>query len=99
MIERTLIWLVFVLVVLGVCWLKPNAARIFVGGFFILMGIGFHIVLVLADPHAYDGYSAEALLPLYRWGFRTIVMHIPLLFALAAGGFEIATGLFILGKR
>ena len=99
MVERLLIWLIVVLVLLGVCWRTPNAARIVLGCFFILMGLGFHIVLVLADPHAYDGYRTTALLPLYRWVFATIVTRLPLLVALVAGGFEIAVGLLMLGKH
>jgi hypothetical protein len=32
--EQLVIWLVFVLVVLACCWLRPNATRIFLGLFF-----------------------------------------------------------------
>jgi hypothetical protein len=63
------------------------------------MGIGFHVVLILRDPHSYDGFSTSALIPLYRWGFREIVMRSPLAFALAAAAFEIAVELLMLGKR
>jgi hypothetical protein len=96
--EQFIIWLVFVLVVLACCWVKPNAARLFLGLFFIVMGIGFHIVLIVRNPHGYDGFSTSALLPLYRWAFRAIVMPYPLAFALAAAAFEIAVGLLLLGK-
>jgi hypothetical protein len=96
--EQLVIWLVFVLVVLVCCWLKPNAARIFLGLFFIVMGIGFHLILILRDPHGYDGFSTGALLPLYRWAFRAIVMSYPLAFALAAAAFEISVGLLMLSK-
>jgi hypothetical protein len=97
--ERLIIWLVFVLVVLAFCWVKPNAARIFLGFFFIVMGIGFHVVLILLNPHGYDGFSTSAFLPLYRWGFRAIVMPYPLAFALVAAAFEITVGLLMLSKR
>jgi hypothetical protein len=96
--EQLIIWLVFVLVVLACCWLRPNATRIFLGFFFILMGIGFHLVLILRDPHGYDGFSASALLPLYRWAFRAIVMPYPLAFAIVAAAFEIAVALLMLSK-
>ena len=96
--EAVIIWLVFVLVVLACCWLRPNATRIFLGLFFIVMGIGFHLVLILGDPHGYDGFSASALLPLYRWGFRAIVMPYPLAFAFVAAAFEIAVALLMLSK-
>jgi hypothetical protein len=97
--EAVIIWLAFVLVVLVCCWFKPNATRILMGFFFIVMGIGFHLVLILRDPHGYDGFSASALLPLYRWAFRTLVMPYPLAFAFAAAAFEIAVGLLMLSKE
>jgi hypothetical protein len=97
--EQLIIWLLFVLVVLAFCWFKPNAARIFLGFFFIVMGIGFHLALILLNPHGYDGFSTSALLPLYRWAFREIVMLYPLAFALVATAFEIAVALLMLGKR
>jgi hypothetical protein len=96
--EQTVIWLVFVLVVLGCCWVKPNATRIFLGFFFIAMGIGFHLILIIRDPHGYDGFSTNALVPLYRWAFRAIVMPYPLAFAFATATFEIAVALLMLSK-
>jgi hypothetical protein len=97
--ERLIIWLVFVLVVLAFCRFKPNGARIFLGLFFIVMGIGFHVVLIVRDPHGYDGFSTSAFIPLYRWGFRELVMRAPLAFAFAAAAFEIAVALLMLSKR
>jgi hypothetical protein len=61
-------------------------------------GIGFHLVLIVRNPHGYDGFSTSALLPLYRWAFRAIFTPYPLTFALAAAAFEIAIGLLLLGK-
>ena len=96
--EQFIIWLVFVVLVLACCWVKPNATRIFLGLFFITMGIGFHLVLIMRDPHGYDGFSASALLPLYRWAFREIVMPYPLAFALLAAAVEIGVALLMLSK-
>jgi hypothetical protein len=96
--EQLVTWLVFVLMVIACCWLKPNAARIFLGFFFIAMGIGFHLILIIRDSHGYDGFGTTALLPLYRWAFRAFVMPYPLVFALVAAAFEIMVGLLILSK-
>lgn len=96
--ERLMIWLGFVLVVFAWCWFKPNGARIFLGFFFIVMGIGFHLILIMRDPYGYDGFSTTAFLPLYRWAFRTLIMPHPLAFALVAAAFEIAVGLLLLSK-
>jgi hypothetical protein len=98
MMEQMLIWLAFVLVVLAAAWFRPNATRLFLGFFFIVMGIGFHLILILSNPHGYDGFSASAYLPLYRWIFRELVMPYPLLWAIVAATFEIALGLLMLGK-
>jgi hypothetical protein len=96
--ERTIIWLGFVLMVLAFCWFKPNPTRIFLGFFFIVMGLGFHVVNILLNPHGYDGFSTSAFLPLYRWGFREIVMLYPLAFAFLAAAFEITIALLMLSK-
>jgi hypothetical protein len=66
---------------------------------FIVMGIVFHVVLIVRDPHGYDGFSITALLSLYRWAFREIIMRSPLAFALAAAAFEIAVALLMLSNR
>ena len=94
-----MVWTVFVILVLAGCWLKPNATRIFLGGFFIVMALGFHLVLVLINPRVYDGFATTALLPFYRWIFRTLVMPQPLFFALLAAAFEITIALLILHKQ
>ncbi len=98
MVERIVVWGMFVLVVLVAAWAKPHATRIFLGFFFMVMAVGFHIVLVLRDPHAYDGYAVTALLPVYRWIFRTVVMPHALVFAVAAAAFEITVALLMLSK-
>ncbi len=98
MLERTLIWLAFVLVVLALCWWKPNAARIFMGLFFIVMAVGVHIVLVLTAPATYLEWGSSALLAPYRWLFNTVVAWNPILFGLFAATFEITVALLMLSK-
>jgi hypothetical protein len=98
MLERTLIWLAFVLVVLALCWWKPNAARIFMGVFFIVMAVGVHIVLVLTAPATYLEWGSSALLAPYRWLFNTVVAWNPILFGLCAATFEITIALLMLSK-
>ena len=88
MLERTLIWLGFVLVVLVFCWWRPNATRIFMGFFFIVMAIGVHVVLVLAAPTVYLAWGQSALLAPYRWLFSTVVAWNPVVFGLLAATFE-----------
>ena len=98
MLERTLIWLGFVLVVLVFCWWRPNATRIFMGFFFIVMAIGVHVVLVLTAPTVYLEWGQAALLAPYRWLFSTVVAWNPVVFGLLAATFEIAVALLMLAK-
>lgn len=98
MVER-MVWAgVFNLAVLGLCLWKPNAGRIFLGLFFIVMAIGVHIVLVLTAPALYLGFADTALLPLYRWGFDTVVAWNPVLFGLCAALFELTLAFLMLSK-
>lgn len=99
MLEPLLIWSGFVLLVLAGCRLWPNATRIFLGCFFMVMAIGFHLVLVWLDPHTYDGFATTALLPLYRWLFRELVSRYPLFFALFAAALELTIALLMLNRR
>lgn len=54
------------LVVAMFCLLRPQAARLFVGGFFGVMGLVVHGLLVITDPEGYVGFAEQALLPFYR---------------------------------
>ena len=97
MLQRLLVWLIFVVLVVVWCAVRPNAARMFVGGFFVVMGLGFHLIQVLLNPHAYDGFAANALLGVYRWAFATLVLPQPLVFAVLAAAGEVLLGLMMLG--
>lgn len=47
-----LIWGAFTVAVAGLCYWKPQAARIFVGLFFAVMGLGIHGGFIATDPRA-----------------------------------------------
>jgi hypothetical protein len=89
---------VFVLVVIILCLIKPNAGRIFLGLFFLLMAIGVNGSFTFGDPQAYVEYASGALIPLYRDIALTIVELNPVLFGLLLMAFEITMGLLILHK-
>jgi hypothetical protein len=56
MINPFTIWLTFVLLAFIGCLFKPNAARVFIGFFFIVMAIGIHIITVIVNQVLYrDG--------------------------------------------
>ena len=90
---------IFVLAVVVLCLAKPNAGRIFLGLFFLVMAIGVNVVMVLTNPQSYVEYGSGALIPLYRELTLNIIALSPALFGLLLAVFEIAMGLLILSKQ
>ena len=66
MLTRVVVWSIFVLTVAVFCLLRPQAARLFVGGFFGVMGLVVHGLLVITNPEGYVRFAEHALLPFYR---------------------------------
>jgi hypothetical protein len=89
---------VFVLAVVILCLVKPNAGRIFLGLFFLVMAIGVNGSFTFTNPQGYVEYASGALIPLYRDIALTIVKLNPVLFGLLLMVFEIAMGLLLLHK-
>ena len=90
---------IFVLAILTLCLLKPNAGRIFLGIFFLVMAFGVNGSFTFTNPHAYLDYAAGALIPFYRDVALSIVAINPVLFGILLMAFEIAMGLFLLHKQ
>jgi hypothetical protein len=90
---------VFVLAVVILCFIKPNAGRIFLGIFFLVMAIGVNGSFTFTKPQAYVEYASGALIPIYRDIALTIVQLNPMLFGLLLMVFEIVMGLLILHKQ
>ena len=89
---------VFVLAVMILCLIKPNAGRIFLGLFYLVMAIGVNGSFTFTNPQAYVEYASGALIPLYRDIALTIVELNPVLFGLLLMVFEIGMGLLLLHK-
>jgi hypothetical protein len=96
--QQLIVWAVFCLLVLVLCLLRPNAGRIFLGIFFLVMAIGVNVVTVFVDPNSYIGLGADSYIPLYRWVFIDLVALAPPLFVLPVAAFEIAIGLLTLSR-
>jgi hypothetical protein len=90
---------VFVLAVVVLCLIKPNAGRVFLGLFFLVMAIGVNGSFTFTDPQGYVEYASGALIPLYRDIALTVVEVNPVLFGLLLMAFEIAMGLLLLHKQ
>jgi len=88
----------FILAVVILCFTKPNAGRIFLGIFFLVMAIGVNGWFTFTNPQVYIDYISDALIPIYRDIALTIVELNPVLFALLLMAFEITMGLLLLSK-
>ena len=88
----------FILAVVILCLIKPNAGRIFLGLFFLVMAIGINGSFTFTNPQAYVEYASGALNPLYRDIALTFVKLNPVLFGLLLMAIEIAMGLLLLHK-
>ena len=96
--QQLVIWAGFCLLVLLLCLYRPNAGRIFVGLFFLIMAIGVNVIMVFVDPNSYIGLGADSFIPLYRWVFTNLVALAPALFVLPVAAFEISIGLLMLSR-
>lgn len=87
------------LLVLILCVLRPNAGRIFLGHFFLVMAIGVNVVLVFVAPDQFVALGTnDAIIPLYRWFFENVAALAPPLFGLLAAAYEVAIALLMLSK-
>lgn len=90
---------VFMLAVLVLCLVRPNAGRIFLGIFFLVMAIGVNVVLVVIAPDQFVALGTEEpLVPLYRWFFENVVALAPPFFGLLAAAYEITIALLMLSR-
>ena len=83
--------------VLILCVLRPNAGRLFLGFFFMVMAIGVNVVLVVIAPDLFVGLGTnDAIVPLYRWFFENVVALAPPFFGLLAAAYEMIIALLML---
>lgn len=95
--EQLIPWLIFCVAVSVLCLVRPHAARIFVGIFFIVMGVGVNLVLSFVAPEQFVQLGAGApLIPLYGWFFENVVAPAPQVIGILAAAGETAVGLLIL---
>jgi len=99
MITPFMVYLIFVLLVLILCLVKPNAGRIFIGVFFLIMAIGINVVTVIVAPSSYIEMGKNAIIPFYRWVFLNIIALNPALFVLPIAAFQITVALMMLNKK
>ncbi|WP_139003363.1 hypothetical protein [Arthrobacter crystallopoietes] len=97
--EQLIPWLIFCLAVLAFCLLRPNAARIFIGIFFIIMAVAVNALLSVLAPEQFVRLGADApLIPFYAWFFEHVVALAPQVVGILAAAGETAVGLLILAS-
>lgn len=89
----------FVLAVVALCFFKPNAGRIFLGFFFLVMALGVNGSFTFGSPQAYVEYANGTLIPFYRQLAVQVVQISPVIFGLLLMVFEICMGLLLLHKK
>lgn len=88
---------VFSLLVLAFCLVRPNAGRIFLGLFFLVMAIGLNVVLVLVAPEQFVALGTDApLTSTYPWLFENVVALAPPVFGLLVAAYEVTIALMML---
>lgn len=97
--DEKIIWSIgFVLGVVVLSVLKPNAGRIFLGIFYLIMAIGVNAINAFTNPHSTVQMGEESLIPIYRSFFSDVVSAAPALFILIVALFQISFGMMILHK-
>ena len=91
-------WLFVATVILVGALLRPHGTRVFLGLFFIAMGLGVNLTLTLTDPQSFVGLGSHSFLPPYRWVFENLVARNPVLMVAPVIAYEVAIGALMLGK-
>jgi len=90
---------IFIIAVVVFCFIKPNAGRIFLGFFFLVMALGVNGSFTFSNPQAYLDYANGALIPLYRTIAVSVISVSPFLFGILLMAFEITMGFLLLHKQ
>lgn len=98
MVGPTIAGIVFSLLVIALSLIRPNAGRIFLGIFFVAMGLGVNLVFLLTDPQYVVAYGQGAWLPAYRTLTNSVVALNPAGFVILLILFEVFMGLCLLSK-
>jgi hypothetical protein len=97
-VEPLIITTIFYLAVITLCVLWPNAGRIFIGIFFLLMAFGVHGYFILANPQGYLNFADGFALGIYRDVAAAVVDVSPVGFGILMLLFEATVGLLILSR-
>lgn len=98
--DEKIIWSIgFISIVIILCIVKPNAGRIFLGIFYLIMALGVNLVNALTNPQSTVEMGKASLLDFYKVIFSEIVAKAPVFFILLIALFQVSMGLLILNKH
>ena len=92
------IWGAFTVAVAAFCVWRPQPARIFVGLFFGVMGLGVHGAFIATNPDMYVDFAADAPWGIYRDLGTSLTEPNPLAFGIFMLIFETVTAALILSR-
>ena len=90
---------IFVLGVVILCFFKPKIGRIFLGFFYIFLGIIVHGIFIIKNPESYINFGNSASIQLYRELTTHLIALNPVVFGFLLMVFEVIMGLLILNKN
>jgi hypothetical protein len=93
-----IVGILYSLLVIILCFFKPNAGRIFLGIFFLAMGLGVNLPFLLTIPSFIVDYGRGAWVPLFRTLTENIIALNPVVFGVLLILFEVIMGIFLLSK-
>jgi hypothetical protein len=91
-----IVFTAFCLVALGFAIWRPDAGRLVLGLFFIIMAVGVNVVFVLASPDGLLDLDRPAPLLSPWWVFEHVVAEAPATSSLLVASYGVATGLMMM---
>ena len=97
----TIVFTALCLAALGFALWRPDAGRLALGLFFIVMAVGVNVVVVLASPDGLLDLDRTAPLLSPWWVFEQVVAKAPATSSLLVASYGVATGLMMMkgGRR
>ena len=92
----TIVFTAFCLVALGFALWRPDAGRVVLGLFIIIMAVGVEVVLVLSSPDGLVDLDTTAPLLSPWWVFVHVVAKAPATFSLLVASYGVAIGLMMM---
>lgn len=92
----TIVFTAFSVAALGFAVWRPDAGRLILGLFFILMAAGAGVVFIVASPDALADLDTAAPLLSPWWVFEQVVARAPATFSVLLASYGVATGLMMI---